>query len=526
MDNRITSFYGRILDALEIRHTMSQVQVYAQKQPKLITFSSIKDFIERYNVKTKGIELQHKERVNELSFPFIARLNHKWVMVLGNTGSNQLIILRLDNANCEKEIISKDQFISLWNGTALLIDYTDYVKERSFLSNVKKGKIRLTKLYLLICSIICFIGLMILANPLKMSWELYCLLSINGFGIYVCFLLLQKQLHISNKIADRLCGLIKQSHCEDVTSSDGGTILGFVKLSELGFSFFVINFCCILIYPEVIDSLAIIAWGVLPFSFWSLWYQKFKVKSWCVMCLLTLLFMWAQGAIYIFAEYPVDLDTNLYGIITVGCLYIILTITTNFIMSMFDFNNLLKYNNEDYQQLKSDCRIVRPIMGNRPKYDITEEKCSVLIFGNKNAGTTITVFSNPYCSPCADMHKQLEDYPGNNVRIQYILTYFSEELSMANQYIIAAYNQLGADRTWQLLSEWYAGGKKNKHFFDKLNLQIDEVVVSEFEKQKSWVEKTSFVGTPTVLVNGIEVVWPYEVDDYPELSGCLESYAN
>ena len=66
------------------------------------------------------------------------------------------------------------------------------------------------------------------------------------------------------------------------------------------------------------------------------------------------------------------------------------------------------------------------------------------------------------------------------------------------------------------MTEWYAGGNgKNAHFFESLGLDINTKAVNEeFEKQMKWRTNDKLTGTPTVIVNGREVVEPYTVDDY------------
>ena len=146
----------------------------------------------------------------------------------------------------------------------------------------------------------------------------------------------------------------------------------------------------------------------------------------------------------------------------------------------------------------------------------SKETCSSLIFGNPDAERNITVFSNPYCGPCAKMHERIENLPGKDLNISYVLTYFSEEKSEINKLIIAAYLQLGPEKTWNLLTEWYAGGKmKGADFFKDMGLNTDAPeVIQEFEKHQKWNKDNNLNGTPTVIFNGKVVPSPYVPEDY------------
>ena len=97
----------------------------------------------------------------------------------------------------------------------------------------------------------------------------------------------------------------------------------------------------------------------------------------------------------------------------------------------------------------------------------TGEDATHLVFGRLDAEHVLTVFSNPYCNPCAKMHERLKQLGKADLRIEYVLTAFNDELETANRYLIAAYQQLGAEKAMQILDDWYAGGKDSKDDFFK-----------------------------------------------------------
>lgn len=96
------------------------------------------------------------------------------------------------------------------------------------------------------------------------------------------------------------------------------------------------------------------------------------------------------------------------------------------------------------------------------------------------------------------------------------MTFFTESLSVINRKIIAAYQQLGAEETWELLTKWYAIGKQQGvDFFDHFELDSEsESVLREFDKHQKWIKQNPIGGTPTLLINGIELKPPYNVEDY------------
>lgn len=185
-------------------------------------------------------------------------------------------------------------------------------------------------------------------------------------------------------------------------------------------------------------------------------------------------------------------------------------------MSLFSSRQDAFFWKQEFVNLKVQEEVIQSFQQKMPYYDTSVENCSCMVFGNPLALRNITVFSNPYCNPCAKMHDRIKDLPNDNVSITYVMTFFSEKLSDINRLFIAAYLQLGADVTWNLLTEWYSTGKsQGANFFKPFNLNINnERVVKEFSKQLCWRENKPFHGTPTILVNGRELNGPYEVEDY------------
>lgn len=64
--------------------------------------------------------------------------------------------------------------------------------------------------------------------------------------------------------------------------SDGG---------EVGFSYFLSNIIVVVFLTDLISYYAIINIFALPYTVWSVWYQKFKAKQWCVLCLIVQLIL-------------------------------------------------------------------------------------------------------------------------------------------------------------------------------------------------------------------------------------------
>lgn len=499
-----------LFNLIGVKYTTQRLSEELRNTPYINTMYGVGILLSKYNIDCNCVRLKNKEDIKTIPLGIII---YKGAFAIVRDVTDNGCLLTFGHG--EKEIPLTELYEG-WNGVIMIVHKSEFSGEPDYDKHKKEETVRRIKA-LGFCAL-CVVGITlgVILNWHRLSAIIVSVIAVNAIGIGISYLLLQKQLHIPNRFADKLCGLAKESHCEDVTQSDGATFLGLFKLSEIGAAFFSVNFLALIFAPQFAAAYAIIAAIVLPFSFWSVWYQKVKAKSWCVLCLMTLALMWIQAGLYLGGGYYVWSESMIPALLFIGVSYGVAVISINQIMALLEKKRQAATQEREFIFLKSQDYVIDAYVAKSTHYDISVENCSSIIFGNENAPRTITAFSNPYCGPCAQMHKQIESYPGENVRVQYIMTFFSEERSKINKYIIAAYQQLGASRTWKLLSYWYDGGKQQgEEFFAPFNLDITTgSVAEEFEKHRKWSGNDNLYGTPTVMVNGVAIEYPYEVNDY------------
>ncbi|MDE6436182.1 MAG: vitamin K epoxide reductase family protein, partial [Muribaculaceae bacterium] len=119
-------------------------------------------------------------------------------------------------------------------------------------------------------------------------------------GLYVTFHLVLKSLNIHSERGDDICSLLDRTGCHTVLSTSASKFFGLFGWSEVGLSFFSVSLGCLLVFPEYIGYLALVNACACPFSFWSVWYQKYRAKAWCTLCLITQGCLWLSLACYAF----------------------------------------------------------------------------------------------------------------------------------------------------------------------------------------------------------------------------------
>ncbi len=150
------------------------------------------------------------------------------------------------------------------------------------------------------------------------------LIVANGFGIYIGYLLILKQLKIQHSHADKICSIFKKrSSCNDILGSPASKFAGVISWSEVGLGYFTSNMLLLVLFPALVHYLALINICALPYTLWSVWYQRFRAHIWCPLCLIVQTLLWA---IFI-----TDLSCGLIrwpefvlsDVLVVGCIYAI-----------------------------------------------------------------------------------------------------------------------------------------------------------------------------------------------------------
>lgn len=149
-------------------------------------------------------------------------------------------------------------------------------------------------------------------------------------------MLLQKTLKIKNRAADRVCGVLQEGGCDHVLELKASKFFGLFSWSEVGFTYFSVSMLGLLLNPGLLPDLAAINVCCLPFTVWSIWYQKFRAHHWCTLCVcvqatLWLLFLYYLGGGWLAESWP--LNGNFFAL---GVTYIVVLLALNRIMPKFD----------------------------------------------------------------------------------------------------------------------------------------------------------------------------------------------
>lgn len=282
------------LTALRVKHTAE----YTNQQFSLMPFQSLfgmKKLLEQYGVPSDGYNLSDKDEVSLLDAPFIAQVSNELVIV--TEINDRGVTYESQGAS---ETVPLDEFKRAMTGMVFVAFPSASSIEPEYASHhLVEVAGRLKHIALKAGALLLFLYLFI-SNGIYAHWATVALTIVDLAGLWLCYSLVQKSLGITTRAADHVCGVLQEGGCDHVLSLKASTFLGFVKWSEVGLAYYIVSTLCLLVFPQYIGYLALINVCCLPFTVWSIWYQKFRAKAWCTLCVSVQLSLWLQFFCYLF----------------------------------------------------------------------------------------------------------------------------------------------------------------------------------------------------------------------------------
>ncbi|MDL2277484.1 thioredoxin domain-containing protein [Parabacteroides sp. OttesenSCG-928-G07] len=500
------------LNLLQVKHTKEYSKNYYEEHPHKNDLYGLSKMLSHYGVENLALRMEKTpDTLQEIETPCIVHIKNNFGVV--SKVCSQKVHYYY---NGEKLVTPYEEFLNIWSGNVLIGETDENSIEPDYKTNRRKELVRTGEKTAIILAIVLLLGIFGLTTQFYTETSLITSLLINAFGLYISYLLILKQLKINSHYADKICSLIQQGDCNNVLETDAARFLGVFSWSEIGLGYFFTNIVLIVCLPNLYPYLSLINIFALPYTIWSVWYQKQVAKQWCPLCLLV------QGILWL-----LFLNNLLFGLITipvftissillVGCLYAAPILLLNLFVPYLADSMKLQEVSHELNAVKADKKIFAGSLKSQPNYELNRN--IGLLFGNPEAKHVITVVTNPHCNPCEKMHYRIEDLlsrTDNGYCIQYILTEFNQELANSSKLFIAMYQKMSAEDFLLFMHDWYKNGKNNHlKFYEKYPFDKDDkALLTEYTNQNKWKSNTDIHGTPTVLFDGYKLPDKYKVED-------------
>lgn len=200
---------------------------------------------------------------------------------------------------------------------------------------------------------------------------------------------------MSGNLIDRLCHISKIADCEQVENSSYSSLFGF-NMSCLAFSFFASQIICISIgymlrNTDILSSLYFISTIILlPIMAYSV-YGQVKIQSICPLCMLVLLCVAIETAIFFYFSYSA---IRFNVIVVYSGLFIVLTVALQYIHNIMQKESAFQIEQLDLLKLKRKKAILQS------ESIPTNPTRTPIWFGEKDSTSVVTTLISPNCSHC------------------------------------------------------------------------------------------------------------------------------
>ncbi len=257
----------------------------------------------------------------------------------------------------------------------------------------------------------------------------------------------------------------------------------------------------------------------LPYTLFSVCYQKFVVKQWCPLCLgvlvlvlvLVLISLWLDFALgFQFLNLPTFQTLNVLNLQLLILGFAIPTVFWILAKPWWQESQQLNPTKQELNSFKRR-RMDGEVFGSlleKSKFVETGSVFGEMILGNSESDHEILMVTNPFCKPCAKAHKQLES----------LLWEFSEtvrfKFHIVSPYEIAQQILMLQNPTNQkeALAAWYANSNSKS-----CRQKYPARTVSAEVEPKVWNDKWNGAKThevnytSTFFVNGYELPQLYSI---------------
>ena len=498
------------LDSLEVPNTSLFAEKLYYEHPHRYNMYGLKKMMDVYGVKTLGVRIESKDLLS-LNYPCILHTYGDFVIGL-DCGADTITFLQ----NGKRVTFSHDVFKQTWTGNALVVEETTEADEPNYKSHHKEEILAKAKVYCIPVMLVLSSIIGIVAHIQEMGLFPIMELLLNIVGVFVCAMLMQKQLMGESRYGDRVCSLFNYADCNSILDGPKAKIFG-ISWSEVGMGYFIASILLITLYHDSVGTVAIINWIAMFYGVWSIYYQWRVAKSWCILCIMSQIVIWLMGIVAIVSCLHMPFSFNTLSIIYVCMTYVISIMAVHSYATAYGGGKERTRVIQQYHALKANALVAKALIEAGEYYESLPEDSSI-VFGNPDAKICVTILSNPHCNPCARMHKQVEQLlslSGDEICVQYIFSSFNEALEDSSRYLISCFIDSDEKEALRRLSLWYS---KEKYNYEKVIAENEDrihrdVIEEEMKRHKSWRTKTSLIETPTILVNGHKLPREYKLED-------------
>jgi len=432
-----------------------------------------------------------KEALNELPKSFIAQVSD------GNQ-FNLVLITKVDDKNVKVDLRNKpsvlveiENFLKNWTGVIIAIEKN----ERPHQKNLQK---QITNYTLVLSVLLAIFYIIITSDSLLKS----IFLVFSLIGVYTSYLIVKEKLNPDGYLSN-FCKISKKTDCQLVINSKEAKIFNVVDLSDTSIIYFSFISIIFITNSNIIffKALSLLS---LPLTVYSIYYQYFKIKKWCPLCLIIIGVLLLQFSVL--AIIPSEEKLDLLRLLPMPLILSLIIISWINLKKLFITRVKNKELRIDNLSFKRNHHLFLPYYNSLHRIDTNEDSIVDISIGNPNAVVRILAVTNPFCEFCFETHdilmRLLEKYENEIlVRFRFFIPYENRdnpETQIAERLMDLFLNE--KDCFEEAFHHWYSK-VSIQEWFNKWGWCKNESINNILKHQQQWFVKNNIDYIPTILIN-------------------------
>lgn len=522
-DNPVLATY-EFLKMIGAKVTKKTIEENLKNHPDYPSLLAIRDTITDLQIESIVIRIP-TEQIEEVQTPFLVFLTtNGGIFATVREVKNNIVEWLHPSFGMKRE--SVENFRKRWNGIVVAAEINKKSGEKNYLSNRKKEVIEDLRVPLILIG--CFFLITNLFYfALSSNWQYNVLLVTKFIGFVATSLLVWQSVDKDNPFIHRICQLGEKVNCSSILDSNAAQINPWLSWSDVGFLYFLGGFIFLLIYPSSFYLLWLTGSVALVYSFWSVYYQGFIAKQWCILCLMVQGILWVEFlslAPNLFSDFDV-LKQSISYIIDHLPIYKLLVafsipgVVLLILKPVLDKVKRVDHLDKNLRKFRNNPDLFLSLLHNQPEMPFLPVGMELVNIGNPDAQYTLTMVTNLYCQPCNKAHKKVKDLLDNDVDVNCQIIFAASNDEGDKRGIAArAILSLPTDQQAKGLHEWYNQEERNiDKFRQEFNISETKKAWNIINQHKAWYETAQVHGTPTFYLDGYRMPELYQIDDLKEI---------
>jgi uncharacterized membrane protein/thiol-disulfide isomerase/thioredoxin len=516
----------KLLKSLTVNIDPSVVVAEMERHPDYPSLLAVSDVLSSFNIENNAFRIQ-PDQLTDVPTPFIANtrmFNDEFVVVHKIEGDTVLA----SSGKWNKHKMNLQEFKDIFAGVVLTAEPAPPSLSGSKAVDTAPTTVASFKIPLVISGLVLVLISALVFNTgyfENLTWQILLLTLFKSAGLITSILLLIQSIDSNNPLVQRLCQSNSKTNCNAILSSKAAKVFEGLSWSEVGFFYFAGTWLLLLFSGRsvsIMQALAFLNIISLPYTIYSVYYQARIAKQWCVLCCTVQALLWLEFislANYIFNT-PLSFREG-WGATTWSSLFIALVIPVILwvlLKPLFLKLQQIQPLKHQLRKFKYNTELFNKVLTDQPKYALPDEEWSIVL-GNMEANNSITMVTNPYCPPCASMHKLLDQLLNQRGDIQARIVFTADNNEKDHKTPVSrhmmALNEL-PDKTIikRALHDWYEQKQKDYKAWAKVYpVELNGDKYYKIDRQKEWCDMAEVVATPTILLNGYRMPNLYQLPD-------------